>query len=100
MGSDLNKPVVLISLGIFDIFIEYAKADQNDWLVKVTAHNRSAVEAPLTLLPTIWFRNTWSWGYEQYNARPMLNGIGKNQIEVNHRQLGKYKLYCEEADAL
>jgi hypothetical protein len=84
----------------FDIFIEYAKADQNDWLVRITAHNRSQAEAPLTLLPTLWFRNTWSWGYEQYSVKPMLTGIGKNQVEVNHRQLGKYKLYCDEADEL
>lgn len=84
----------------FDIYIEYAKADQNDWLVKITAHNRGNKPAPITVLPTIWFRNTWSWGYEQYNARPMLNGIGNRQIEVNHKQLGKYKLYCEDADAL
>ena len=84
----------------FDIYIEYAKAGQNDWLVTVTAHNRSAVAAPLTLLPTIWFRNTWSWGYEQYSVRPMLTGISTSQIEVNHRQLGKYKLYCEDADEL
>ncbi|KAB7731166.1 glucosidase [Rudanella paleaurantiibacter] len=96
----------LIDTGIFDqdeyfdVFIEYAKADQNDWLVKITAHNRGAEPAPLTLLPTIWFRNTWSWGYEQYNSRPMLNGIANSQIEVNHKQLGKFKLYCEGADDL
>ncbi|MBC8155036.1 MAG: glucosidase, partial [Bacteroidetes bacterium] len=96
----------LIDTGIFDqdnyfdIDIEYAKADENDILIKITAHNRSAKAAPLTLLPTIWFRNTWSWGYEQYTARPMLNGIANTQIEVNHKQLGKYKLYCESADEL
>ncbi len=84
----------------FDIFIEYAKADQNDWLVKITAHNRGAEAAPITLLPTIWFRNTWSWGYDQYNTRPMLTGIANSQIEVNHKQLGKYKFYCEGADDL
>lgn len=84
----------------FDIFIEYAKADENDLLIKVVAHNRSAKPAPLTLLPTIWFRNTWSWGYEQYAYKPMLNGIASSQIEVNHKQLGKFKLYCEKADEL
>ncbi|OIN58103.1 MGH1-like glycoside hydrolase domain-containing protein [Arsenicibacter rosenii] len=84
----------------FDIVIEYAKADQNDWLVKVTATNRSDKPAPITLLPTIWFRNVWSWGYEQFSARPILNGIATSQIEVNHRQLGKYKLYCEGANEL
>lgn len=84
----------------FDVFIEYAKADQNDWLVKITAYNRGSEAAPITLLPTIWFRNTWAWGYEQYSAKPMLTGIANNQIEVNHKQLGKYKLYCEQADDL
>ena len=96
----------LIDTGIFenddyfDVFIEYAKADQNDWLMKITVHNRGPEAAPITLLPTIWFRNTWSWGYDQYNVRPMLTGIANNQIEVNHRQLGKYKFYCEDADDL
>jgi hypothetical protein len=84
----------------FDIDIEYAKADQNDWCVKITAYNRAAVAAPITLLPTLWFRNTWSWGYEQYSQKPMLTGIANTQIEVNHKQLGKYKLYCDDADEL
>ncbi len=84
----------------FDIFVEYAKAGENDILVTVTAHNRGAVAAPLTLLPTIWFRNTWGWGYEQYNTRPMLTGIANTQVEVNHKLLGKYKLYCEGASEL
>lgn len=84
----------------FDIFIEYAKADENDILIKVTAHNRGKKAAPLTLLPTIWFRNTWSWGYEGYEQKPMLTGIAKTQIEVFHRLFDKFKLYVEDADEL
>jgi hypothetical protein len=84
----------------FDIFIEYAKADEQDVLIRVTAHNRGPEAAPLTLLPSIWFRNTWVWGYENYNYRPMLNGIANAMIEVNHKLFGKYKLYCEDADEL
>jgi len=84
----------------FDIFIEYAKADGNDLLVKITAHNRAAKAAPLTILPTLWFRNTWSWGYDQFAYKPILNGISNRQVEVNHRQIGKFKLYFEEADEL
>ena len=84
----------------FDIFIEYAKADENDLLIKITAHNRYEEDAPLTLLPTLWFRNTWSWGYEQFNYKPILNGIANRQIEINHRLLGRYKLYFEGADEL
>ena len=84
----------------FDIFIEYAKADENDVLIKITAHNRHKKAALLTMLPTIWFRNTWSWGYEAYKKSPMMTGISNNLIEVNHQLLGKYKLYAEAADEL
>ena len=84
----------------FDIFIEYAKADENDILIKITAYNRSKKAAQLTMLPTIWFRNTWSWGYDAYKKSPMMTGIANNQIEINHQILGKYKLYIEGADEL
>src|SRR5579859_4008293 len=47
----------------FDVFIEYAKAAPDDILIKITAVNRGPEAAVLHLLPTIWFRNTWTWGY-------------------------------------
>lgn len=96
----------LIETGIFennayfDIFIEYAKAEENDILIKITAHNRGLSDAPLVLLPTIWFRNTWSWGYEEFAQKPILSGISTTQIEVFHRGFNKFKLYAEEADEL
>jgi hypothetical protein len=46
----------------FDIFIEYAKADPEDLAIRITAHNRGPDAAPLHILPTLWFRNTWAWG--------------------------------------
>src|SRR6516162_6484262 len=46
----------------FDIFVEYAKAGPDDLVIRVTAANRGPEPAPLVLLPTLWFRNTWSWG--------------------------------------
>jgi hypothetical protein len=46
----------------FDVFVEYAKATAEDILIRITAFNRSPYAAPLRLLPTLWFRNTWSWG--------------------------------------
>jgi hypothetical protein len=58
----------------FDIFLEYAKADQNDILIKITAINRGPETAECHVLPTLWFRNTWSWGYE---AGPMGDTPGK-----------------------
>src|SRR5215472_4411619 len=45
----------------FDIFTEYAKADTDDILIRITAVNRAAVAATLHVLPTVWFRNTWAW---------------------------------------
>ena len=47
----------------FDIFIEYAKINHDDFLIRVTVNNRSSEKAPLVLMPTLWFRNNWSWGY-------------------------------------
>lgn len=104
--SRLEPEFELMDTGIFDkdeyfdIFIEYAKADENDILIKVTAHNRNRKAAPLTLLPTLWFRNTWSWGYEQFSYKPIMTGIATSQVSVDHRLLGKYRLYCEGADEL
>ena len=66
----------LIDTGIFDgnryfdVFVEYAKAAAEDILIRITAWNRGPEAAPLDLLPTIWFRNTWSWGRE--SGRPKL----------------------------
>jgi hypothetical protein len=84
----------------FDIYIEYAKADENDILVKMTAHNRSKKAAKLTVLPTLWFRNTWSWGYEDMPQKPMLTGMKKSQVEVRHSLFSNMKLYLENADEL
>jgi len=58
----------LIDTGIFDgdryfdVVIEYAKADPEDLAIRITAHNRGPEPAPLHILPTLWFRNTWAWG--------------------------------------
>jgi hypothetical protein len=84
----------------FDIFIEYAKADQNDILIKVKAFNRSSKNAPLTILPHLWFRNTWSWGYEEYAHKPILTGIANNQVELSHKLFPRMKLYFENPDEL
>lgn len=84
----------------FDITIEHAKVDEQDILIKVTVENRSKTAAPITVLPTIWFRNTWSWGYENYKHKPSLTGVGKSHIEVQHRLVGSFNLYAEYAKDL
>jgi len=76
----------------FDVFVEYAKGDVEDILIKITATNRGPDPAPLRLLPTIWFRNTWSWGEQE--ALPDLRQISGG-IELDHPMYGKRWLYCE-----
>jgi hypothetical protein len=68
----------------FDVFVEYAKRDTDDILVRITVHNRSTETAELNVLPTIWFRNTWNWGYDDY--KPQLSTIIDNQIKIDHRE--------------
>jgi hypothetical protein len=77
----------------FDIEVSYAKADANDLLIQVAVINRGPNAAALDILPTIWFRNTWSWGH--YTYKPEIYLDEKSVMEVNHHQLGKYYLYCD-----
>src|SRR5207249_2022857 len=53
----------------FDVFTEYAKATPNDLAIRITAINRGPEPARLVLLPTIWYRNVWSWGLGQRRSR-------------------------------
>jgi len=77
----------------FDVFTEYAKNDQNDILIKITVYNRGAQDASLNVLPTIWFRNTWDWGYDNY--LPELTADSHGVIEVYHKDLGQLWLNAE-----
>ena len=77
----------------FDVFVEYAKAGADDILMRITAHNRGADDAPLHILPQLWFRNTWSWGYDA--KRPALSASEKGCIVVEHPKLGDYHCYFE-----
>lgn len=90
----------------FDIYIEYAKKGQEDIFIKITAYNRGNEPAFLAFLPTLWFRNTWSWGYP---AGPMNDVPGKPEmvqgpkvngflaITAKHPAAGTYYLYAEKA---
>ncbi|HEX8708104.1 MAG TPA: hypothetical protein VF723_07680 [Pyrinomonadaceae bacterium] len=94
----------------FDVFIEYAKAGVEEMLVRIRAVNRGPAAARLHLLPTLWFRNTWSWGLEGDNARPALSkGAGGDAgedepgfalLELEHGYYGQRFLYCEGAPEL
>ena len=87
----------------FDIEIEYAKAEPNDILIRATATNCGPHPATLHLLPTIWFRNTWSWGRDE--RKPILQERTRSDsnieiIEATHEDLGKYRLCCERPEKL
>lgn len=77
----------------FDVFVEYAKQSINDILIKITIHNRSKEAAALNVLPTLWFRNTWDWGYDSYT--PQLSASANNQIKIDHKKLGELWLSAE-----
>ncbi len=81
----------------YDVYAEYAKASAEDVLVQLTVANRGPDDAVLHLLPTLWFRNTWSWGRsgEGYWAKPTLRRLGPSTIEAVHESLGRYVLEVE-----
>ncbi|HZO41941.1 MAG TPA: glucosidase [Methylomirabilota bacterium] len=86
----------------FDVVVEYAKAAPDDVLIRITATNRGPEPAALELLPTVWYRNTWSWDVPA-SERPSLRAgesAGHAVIEGDHATLGARWLYCEGAPEL
>jgi hypothetical protein len=83
----------------FDVVAEYAKAAPEDILVRVTVTNRGPDAAPLHLLPTLWFRNTWAWGRtgERYAPRPAIHAHGPSRIVAEHQVLGQLVLSASDA---
>ncbi|MEM7234619.1 MAG: glucosidase, partial [Planctomycetota bacterium] len=76
----------------FDVEVEYAKASANDILLTIHIHNRGPEAAPIDVLPTLWFRNTWSWGRtgEGFGPRPLLERTGGASLRATHYSLGKF----------
>lgn len=81
----------------FDVFVEYAKAGAHDILIRVTAANRGPEDAKLTLLPTLWFRNTWSWNGIDEGKSLELTAPGK--ILSRSPLLGEWELHFDADDA-
>ncbi len=93
----------------FDVFIEYAKADERDILIQIKVANRGPESAVCHILPTLWFRNTWSWGYEkspmgEVAEKPQMKQIqgltGAAAATAQHSATGTYTLYAEAAEEL
>ena len=108
---ELADTGIFADMRYFDIFIEYAKAAPDDILIRITAINRAPYPAELHILPTLWFRNTWSWGLD--DRRPLLKQRLENVhdetwqgspaffvVDASHHSLGEYALFCEAADEL
>src|SRR6188472_2327061 len=70
----------------FDVFAEYAKASPDDIAIRITVANRGPDEAVLHLLPTLWFRNTWSW--DPKSSRPVLRATETHAIDAQQEELG------------
>lgn len=102
---ELADTGVLAGNRYFDFRVEYAKASENDLLIRLTLSNRASETAECVLLPTLWFRNTWSWGYADgpmgdVPSKPFLRlaetpAEGVSAAEADHPVLGTYQLYAE-----
>ena len=81
----------------FDVVVEYAKASPDDILIRISAFNRGPDAAPLHVLPTFWFRNTWAWGTDGAEPRPSIRagGNGKPGLSIEHPHLGEYVVHFE-----
>ncbi len=90
----------------FDVYVEYAKSSPEDLLIRLRVVNRGPAEAELTVLPTLWFRNTWSWGLGDRRPRlrraeaPEGRDGDVSAIEMDHDYYGARSLWCEGAPPL
>jgi hypothetical protein len=111
--SKLQGEYELVDTGIFgqsryfDIMVEYAKLEPEDVLIRISVSNRGPEAAPVHLLPTIWFRNTWRWGRDDRLPSIAARNLATSQhdrevstLTIRHWDLGEYILYCSEADQL
>jgi hypothetical protein len=106
MEYELIDTGVFIDDRYFDVFMEYAKASATDILIKIAIYNRGPEDAPIHVLPTLWFRNTWSW--QEGRSKPILRALdiaGHNAIQARltdpnfqkHLEDYDYYLYCDGA---
>jgi hypothetical protein len=98
--SRLDLEYELLDTGVFDenryfdVIVEYAKASAEDILIQVTICNRGREAAIVHALPTLWFRNTWSWIGTA--PRPLLRQAGPGLVTASHADLGEHFLFCDD----
>ncbi len=102
--TKLDREFELIDTGIFDenryfdVFIEYAKADVDDILIRITVANRGDEAASINVLPTVWYRNVWSWTGAAADGEMRCSEPGV--IEIGHRSVGHRCLFFDESAEL
>ena len=86
----------------FDVFTEYAKNDEEDICIRISVYNRSAENAPITVLPTLWMRNIWS--YELTKDKPVIKWVGNDEltseVKITQAKMGDYSFYFQNAKAV
>ncbi|OAI53431.1 glucosidase [Planctomyces sp. SCGC AG-212-M04] len=89
---ELEETGVFEESRYFDVLAEYAKADTDDILIRITISNRGPEPATVHVLPTLWFRNSWSWGcsHEGCELKPKLEKTAKDQVGAWHASLGQF----------
>jgi hypothetical protein len=92
----------LLDTGVFDddrycdVFVEYAKNTPDDVLIRLSVFNRGPEVTTLHVLPTLWFRNTWSWSRAP-SPKPCLKQLHERTIAALHHELGERYFYCDRA---
>lgn len=83
----------------FDVFAEYAKNAPDDILIKITLVNRGPESHVLHVLPSLWFRNTWTWGceHEDCTTKPAITQASVNELAATHESLGEFRFWAENA---
>jgi hypothetical protein len=90
---ELTDTGVFDSNRYFDVFVEYAKNTPEDMLIRITVANRGSEAADIHLLPTVWYRNTWSWHPGRH--KPTMHRAGNGVIEIEEPHYGTRRLHCE-----
>lgn len=78
----------------FDVFIEFAKNNPDDILINITVCNRGHEDAKLNVIPQLWFRNTWAWGYDNY--KPNMYADNYSRIAIEHKELGELFFHYDQ----
>jgi hypothetical protein len=100
----LDREYELLDTGVFDqnryfdVLTEYAKDDPDDILIRVSITNHGPADAPITLLPTLWFRNRWTVGAEP--GVPTIRRSSPTSVEAAHDRLGSYTLHFDPASTV